>query len=51
MKHINLNRLIYIYINERILNKSSDFDKRKLFYIFNILTSNEELVELKNLIL
>ena len=51
MKYINLNRLIYIYINERILNRLSDSDKRKLSYTFDVLASNEKLVELKDLML
>ena len=51
MKHINLNRLIYIYINERILNKLNDSDKRKLSYTSDILVSNEKSTELKDLML
>ena len=51
MKHINLDHLIYIYINERILNRLSDSDKRKLSYTFGVLASDEELIELKDLML
>ena len=51
IKDVNINRLLYIYINKRILNRLSNSYKKKLLYIYRILLSNEQLAKLKNLIL
>ena len=51
LKNVNVDRLLFIYINERILNKPSNPDKKKLSYTHGVLASNEELTELKNLLL
>lgn len=51
MKQINLDRLLFIYINERILNRPSGPSKKKLPYIHGILASDEELAQLEDLLL
>ena len=51
LKHINLNRLLFIYINERILNRSIGSSHKKLSYTHDVLISNEILIELKDLML
>ena len=46
-----MNRLLYIYINERVLNRPPNSHKKKLPYTHGILISDEELAELKDLML
>ena len=51
LKNVNIDRLLFIYINERILNRSNDPNKKKLSYTHDVLASNEELAELEDLLL
>ena len=51
LKNVNVDRLLFIYINERILNRLSDPNKKKLSYTHDVLASNEKLAELKDLLL
>lgn len=51
IKDVNMNRLLYIYINERVLNRPPNSHKKKLPYTHGILISDEELAELKDLML
>ena len=51
IKNVNINRLLFIYINEQILNRPSGSGKKKLPYTHEVLTSDKELAELKNLLL
>ena len=51
IKNVNINRLLFIYINERILVKPSGPDKKKLPYINSILAPDEELAELEDSLL
>ena len=51
LKNVNIDRLLFIYINKRILNKSNNPDKKKLSYTHDVLASNEELAELEDLLL
>ena len=40
LKHINLNRLLFIYINERILNRSIGPSNKKSLYTNSVLASD-----------
>ena len=51
LKHINLDRLLFIYINERILKRLSGPSNKKFPYTHGILTSDEELAALEDLML
>ena len=51
LKNVNVDRLLFIYINERILNRPSGPGKKKLSYTHGVLASDEELAELKDLLL
>ena len=51
LKHINLDCLLFIYINERILKRPSGPSNKKLLYTHSILTSDEELAALEDLML
>ena len=51
MKQLNLDRLLFIYINERILNRPNRLNNKKLLYTHDILASDEELTKLKDLLL
>lgn len=51
IKSVNLDRLLFIYINERILNRPVGPGNKKLPYTHGILASDEELAELEDLML
>ena len=51
LKHINLDRLLFIYINERILGRPIGPSNKKLPYTHGVLASDEELAELEDLML
>ena len=50
IKDINVNRLLFIYMNKRILNRPVEAEqhKKKLPYTHGILIPDEELAELEN---
>ncbi len=48
--NINVNKLIYIYINERMLNQSHELKKR-LHYIQSIEINEKKLCKMKNKLL
>jgi len=48
--NINVNKLIYIYINERMLNQSHELKKR-LHYIQSVEINEKKLCEMKNKLL
>ena len=49
--HVNLDRLLFIYINERILQRPTGVSKKKLPYTHGILAPDEDLTELEDLML
>ncbi len=51
MTKYSIDLLLFIYINERILNRPDGPGKKKLSYTYDVLASDEELAELKNLLL
>ena len=51
LKDVNVDRLLFIYINERILNRPSGPGKKKLSYTHGVQASDEELAELEDLML
>ena len=51
IKDINVDRLLFIYMNERILNRPAEPHKKKLPYTHGILLPDEELAELEDLML
>ncbi len=53
MKERNLNRVIYLYINERILNRpvGNTRTKKKLQYTHSLEIQEEDMVNLEELIL
>ena len=51
IKDVNLDRLLFTYINERILNRLAGAGKKKLSYTHGVLASDEELTELEDLML
>ena len=51
IKDVNLDLLLFIYITERILKRSTEADKKKLSCTDNFLATDEELAELEDLTL
>ena len=51
LKDVNVDRLLFIYINERILNRPSGPNKKKLSYTYSVQTTNEKLTDLEDLML
>ena len=49
IKSINLDRLLFIYINERVLHRPSGSNKKKLPYTHGLLGSDEEMAQLEDL--
>lgn len=50
LSNVNVNKLTYIYINERTLNRPRDL-KKKLRYTQNIEINEEKLCDLKDRLL
>ena len=51
IKDINVDRLLFIYMNERILNRPAEPHNKKLPYTHGILLPDKELAELEDLML
>ena len=51
IKDVNIDRLIFIYINKRILNRPIRPRKKKLPYTHRVTTRDEDLAELEDLML